>query len=374
LRFSDIYGFESLKSTLVESVKKDHLAHALMFSGKEGCPNLALALAFAQFVNCESPLENDSCGQCASCSKTEKLIHPDLMTVFPSYSAAGKEGEAVKAIQTKAFREKIIQNSYLNFEDWSKSIDADKKQCIISVEEGRNIARYISMKAFEAKYKIVLIWLPELMNQSCANSILKILEEPPQKTLYLLVTNDFEKNIITILSRTQMVHVPLFKEKDIEKYLGDKHFIPSKQALQISKFSDGSLREALRLTKQEVDTNATWFVDWMRISYKAEVPSMMIRSEEFAKFSRAEQISTLKHGLEIAREIMLNNNSLDQLKRVSEEDAKFLEGFSKVFDSEKLEKYVHLFTQAMFHIERNLNVKIVFLDLSLSLAKILRKK
>lgn len=374
MRFADIYGFDSLKQTLVDSVKKDHVAHALMFSGKEGSPNLTMALAFAQFVNCESPLENDSCGICPSCSKIEKLIHPDLLLVFPTFSAAGKDGEVAKANQIKAFREWVITKPYFNFEDWSKSIDADKKQCIISVEEGRNIARNISMKAFEAKYKIVLIWLPELMNQNCANSILKILEEPPTRTLYLLVTNDFEKNIITILSRTQMVNVPLFKEDDISKYLGDKHFIPSKQAAKIAKFSDGSLREALKLTKQEVDTNASWFVDWMRTAYKADVPSLITLGETFSKFSRAEQLATLKHGLVISREIMLQQLSLDKLQRVSEEDAKFLEGFAKLFDNEKLENYVQLFNESMFHIERNLNVKIVFLDMSLNLAKILRKK
>lgn len=374
MRFTDIYGFESLKTTLIESVQKDHLAHALLFSGREGSPNLAIALAFAQYVNCEKPLETDSCGNCPSCVKIEKLIHPDLMLVFPTYSSAGKEGEAIKMAQTKSFREQIIKNPYINFEQWSKSIDADKKQCIISVDEGRNIARYVSMKAFEAKFKVVVIWLPELMNQSCSNSILKILEEPPANTLYFLVSNDYEKNIVTILSRSQMVYVPMFKEEDLVRYLEDKNFLSSKQATKIAKFSDGSLREAQRLAAQEIDTHATWFVDWMRFAYKADVPNLVAYGDEFSKFSRAEQISVLKHGLEIAREILLHNKQLETLKRVSEEDAKFLEGFSKVFDDEKLEAYVEQMTTAIFHIERNLNVKIVFVDTSLNLAKILRKK
>ncbi len=373
MRFSEIYGCDSLKNTLIESVKRDHLAHALLFSGKEGSANLAMAFAFAQYVNCENPLENDSCGKCASCTKIERLIHPDLLTIFPMFSSTGKDSEAIKTTQIKAFRDWILKDPYFNFEDWSKSIDADKKQCIINVEEGRNIAKYLSLKAFEAKYKIVLIWLPELMNQSCANSILKILEEPPTKTLYLLVTNDFEKNMVTILSRTQMVYVPLFKESEIERFLGDKHFIPQKQASKIAKQSDGSLREALKLLKQEVDTNAAWFVEWMRTAYKADVPRLISMADDFSKSPRAEQTATFKHGLDIAREIMLQNAEIAQLKRISEEDSKFLEGFAKIFNNDKLEEFVYQLTEAMFHIERNLNVKIVFLDLSLHLAKLLRK-
>lgn len=374
MKFSEIYGYNDLKQTLVESVKKDHVAHALLFSGNAGGGNLALAMAFAQYINCIDKQENDSCGRCTSCSKFEKLIHPDFMLVFPTYSAAAKEKDKARNTQVAAFREQLIKFPYFSFSDWTKSIDAEKKQCIISVDEGRNIAKYVSMKAFEAKYKVVLIWLPELMNQSCANSILKILEEPPAKTIYLLVTNDFEKNITTILSRTQMVNVSNFAEEDIESYLEDKHFIPENRASQIAKFSDGNLNQALKLMNEEVDNSAAWFVDWMRSTYKADIPTLVDLGEDFSKFSRAEQLSLLCHGLDIGREIMLNQIELDQLKRVSEEDAKFLDGFSKVFDNEKLETFVTLLNEAQYHIERNLNVKILFLDLSLNLAKALRKK
>ena len=374
MKFSEIYGYEDLKQTLVQSVEKGHVAHALMFSGKPGGGNLAMALAFAQYLNCQDPQNKDSCGKCASCSKYEKLIHPDLMLVFPTFSAAAKEKEKVRISQIASFREQVISFPYLTYSDWTKSIDAEKKQCIISVDEGRNIAKNVSMKAFEAKYKIVLIWLPELMNQSCANSILKILEEPPEKTIYLLVTNDFEKNMVTILSRTQIINVPNFADEAIASFLEDKHFIAKKRAAQIAKYADGSLRQARKLMNQEVDNSTGWFVDWMRSTYKADIPSIVNMGEDFAKFSRAEQLSILRHGLDIGREIMLNNIDLEELKRVSEDDAKFLEGFSKVFDNEKLETFVTLLNEAQYHIERNLNVKILFLDLSLNLAKALRKK
>lgn len=374
MKFSDIYGHQELKQTLVSSVKNDHVAHALLFSGNPGGANLALALAFAQYINCEDKEDNDSCGSCVSCSKLEKLIHPDLMMVYPTFSAAAKDKEKAKASQKVAFREKVIATPYMTFPDWVNSIEAEKKQCIISVDEGRNIAKYVSMKAFEAKYKVVLIWLPELMNQSCANSILKILEEPPARTIYLLVTNDFEKNITTILSRTQMVNVPNFSDDDVKSFLEDKHFVPKNRAKQIAKNADGNLRRALKMINQEADNSAVWFVDWMRATYKADIPTLVDMGEDFSKFPRAEQMALLKHGLDIGREIMLQQIDLEELKRVSEEDAKFLEGFSKVFDNEKLETFVTLLNEAQYHIERNLNVKILFLDLSLNLAKSLRKK
>ena len=373
MKFSDIYGYEELKETLIQSVQDNHVAHALLFSGKTGSANLALAIAFAQFVNCENQT-SDSCGSCASCIKYEKMIHPDLMTIYPTFSSSGKEKEKVKAHQHGLFREAIIKNPYMSYEGWVKSIDAEKKQCIISVDEGRKIAKNVSMKAFEAKYKVVLVWLPEKMNQSCANSILKILEEPPEKTLYLLVTNDFEKNITTILSRTQMVNVPLFDEASIKKYLEDVHFIATKRAKQIAKYCDGSMLKAVRMINEQENDQSALFINWMRLCYKADLPELVSLSDSFSKSSRAEQISLFTYGLDITREILLNTFSIEDLKRASGEDAKFLEGFSKVFNEDKIEGFNELLNDATYHIERNLNAKILFLDLSLNLARLLRKK
>lgn len=332
-----------------------------------------MALAFAQYVNCTDQ-SDDSCGKCASCSKYEKLVHPDLMTIYPSYSVPSKEKETLKVTLNKSFREFMIANPYRSHSDWVRFVNAEKKQCIISVDEGRSIAKNVSMKAFEAKYKVVLIWEPELMNQACANSILKILEEPPARTLYLLVSNDFEKNITTILSRSQMVNIPLFGEEDIQQFLEDKHFVAAKQANKIAKYADGSMGKAIKMIKDEVDTGTEVFVDWMRTAYKAELATLVGMADQFSKYSRAEQVALLNHGLDISREIMLNKFEVEELKRVSDEDAKFLVGFSKLFDGDKIQEYSDLLNEAIYHIERNLNVKILFLDLSLKLAKVLRRK
>ena len=374
MRFSDIIGNDELKETLHKSVKDNHVAHALMFSGREGGANLAMALAFAQFVNCENPSEKDSCGVCASCVKYEKLIHPDLMLIFPTYSASGKDKEKIKAAQLNTFREFTTKNPYQVYSDWTKALDAEKKQCIISVDEGRNIAKNVSLKAFEAKYKVVLVWLPEFMNQACANSILKILEEPPEKTLYLLVTNDFEKNITTILSRSQIVNVPLFSDQDISSFLENKHFVASKRAKQISKYADGSLRNAILMINEVDEGISSYFIAWMRSCYSADIEQLVPMADDFTKKSRAEQLSTFKYGLDTARELLLSNAETEELKRLIDAEADFLKGFSKVFNTEKIMAFSELFNEAYYHIERNLNSKILFLDLSLSLAKVLRKK
>lgn len=373
MKFSEIYGHQELKDTLIKSVRDNHVAHALLFSGKPGSANLAIALAFAQYVNCTDPSQ-DSCGQCTSCSKYEKMIHPDLMSIYPSYSVPSKEKEALKVTLNKSFREFVIANPYRGHSDWVRFVNAEKKQCIISVEEGRSIAKNVSMKAFEAKYKVVIVWEPELMNQACANSILKILEEPPAKTLFLLVSNDFEKNLTTILSRAQMVNVPLFKEQDIEGFLEDKHFVSSKRAQQIAKYADGSMGKAIKMISDEVDTGTEVFVEWMRTSYKAELATLVGMADQFSKYSRAEQMALLNHGLDLSREVMLHNFEVEELKRVNEQDAKFLVGFAKLFDGQKIQEYSDLLNEAIYHIERNLNVKILFLDLSLKIAKVLRRK
>ena len=211
MRFSDIIGLEDTKQQLIAAVKSNHVAHAQLFFGSEGSANLALALAFATYINCTNQSDSDSCGTCASCTKIDKLVHPDVQFIFPVSSTKKVTGKSVvSSSYMNEWRSFILNNPYSGIEQWSASYGAENKQSNISKEESRNIIKNLSLKAFEAEYKIMLIWLPEFMHPSAANGILKILEEPPKKTIFLLVTNDYEKLLTTILSRCQFLRFDLF--------------------------------------------------------------------------------------------------------------------------------------------------------------------
>ncbi len=219
MRFSNIPGHQETKTALINAVKNHHVAHAQLFFGKEGSANLTLALAYAAYLNCETPTETDSCGSCSSCTKIDKLIHPDLHFVFPKTAKQSGDDDKNKGDVMSHWRNFIFTNPYGNSVDWAELSGSAGKQLNISKEEGKHIIKTVSMKAFEARYKILIIWLPEFMNISAANSILKVLEEPPENTIYLMVTNDYEKLLTTIISRTQLIRVPDFKEEDIERFL-----------------------------------------------------------------------------------------------------------------------------------------------------------
>ena len=179
MQFSEIHGLHNIKDKLIQAVKKNHVAHAQMFAGLPGSANLSMALAFATYINCEDKLESGSCGKCSSCAKMDKMVHPDIHFVFPVYSQSGDK-EKIRNENVAKFRAFLSENPYGNLSDWAEFSKAENKQLNISVEESRRIIGNISMKAFEAEYKVVLIWLPELMNIAAANAILKALEEPPE--------------------------------------------------------------------------------------------------------------------------------------------------------------------------------------------------
>lgn len=266
--FSQIKGLEETKASLIASVKNRHVAHAQLFAGPEGSGSLAMALAYATYINCEEKGETDSCGTCASCNKFNKLIHPDLHFVFPVSTTKSVSKDASSALFMKEWRNFIAENPYGGLIEWGNFIGAENKQLNISVDESRNIIKTVTMKSFEAEYKIMVIWLPEQMNSSSANAILKVLEEPPVKTIFLLVTQNPDKIITTVLSRTQRVKIRPFTDEEVTKYLIEDKKLDEKQARQIAYLADGNLNEGLRLLQQVEEDNHQMFREWMRLCYK----------------------------------------------------------------------------------------------------------
>jgi DNA polymerase III subunit delta' len=372
--FSQIPGLKETKRTLINSVKNNHIAHAQLFLGKEGSANLALALAYATYINCEDKKENDACGECPSCYKFNKLIHPDLHFVFPISTTKEIPKDPLSGLFMKYWRTVIQENPYININNWGDTIGSENKQLSISVDESRNILKTLSLKSFEAEYKILILWLPEFMNASSANAILKILEEPPYKTIFLLVTNNSEKIITTILSRTQLINIRSFSDMEVTEYLMLKFQIEQKWAHQLAYLADGNINEAFRLNSEVEEDNHQMFRDWMRSCYKKNnVIELVEWSETFQKTGKEGQKSLLQYGLNTLRETFICQHTANNLLRLQEEELKFVEGFAKVLDAHKIEEISTKINETYYHLERNANAKIAFLDLSLYISSIIKK-
>src|SRR6478609_1835336 len=217
MTFSSIPGLDEVKKQLTGSVQSNHIAHALLFAGKPGALSLPLALAFANYLHCQNKNGNDACGTCAACSKSLKYIHPDTSFVFPLGNVKGdKDEDRFKAEILKSWRQFLLEQPFGNLNDWANFYGGEDKQAIISREESREIIKTLSLKPFESPVKVMIIWQPELMHPSAANGILKILEEPPPHTYFILVTNAVDRLLPTIISRTQIVTVPLLFDEEVE--------------------------------------------------------------------------------------------------------------------------------------------------------------
>ncbi|MCU0428509.1 MAG: DNA polymerase III subunit delta [Cytophagaceae bacterium] len=375
MQFKDIPGLEDVKKTLVASVRESHIAHAQLFAGPEGSANLALALAYATYIQCENRGEEDSCGECASCSKNKKYIHPDLHFVFPISSTKQVSKDPLSALFYKDWRNFLLENPYNNLVEWGNFIGAENKQLLISVDESRNVIKTLSLKSFESEYKIMIIWLPEVMRHEAANAILKILEEPPVKTLFLLVTNNLEKIITTILSRTQKVFIPAFEDTLIAGYLREHYQVDEKKALQLSYLADGNMDKAIRMMSEADEDHQQMFRDWMRMCFllyrkTSNLIELTEWSEMFAKLGRESQKNLLLFGMNILRETLVYKYTATSLVRLPQEDLTFVENFSKVLSDEKIEIISAKLNQSSLYIERNASPKMVFMAASFQIAQV----
>lgn len=373
--FSSIPGLSETKSKLIQAIRQDHLAHALLFHGPVGSAVLPLALALATYVNCENPSETDSCGECPACQKAAKLIHPDVNFAFPiaGSSNSDEQPEAGKKVDIlKTWRSFVLQNPYGNLHDWAIA-SGFERQMSISKGIAKQIIQTLSLKSFEGGYKTMVIWSPELMNSSSANTLLKILEEPPEKTLFLMVSHHPEQLLTTILSRTQKVLVRGFNDEEIITELVRKELCSHTAAQQLAPLADGSLREAFLLAEQVKDENTSKVRDWLRVCYSKDINSICAFVEEFAAISKEGQKTLLLTAINVLRECLLDKSQLSQLMRTPETEREFIHKLAtNVLTTDKIHQIYEKVGDAHYHLERNANPKILSLDLTLALARILR--
>lgn len=374
--FKEIPGLEEIKKTLINSVKNNHIAHAQLFAGGEGSANLALALAYATYLNCQNREENDACGSCSSCHKLNKYIHPDLHFVFPVSSTKNITGteNVVSSSFLKEWRIFLNQNPYGNVAEWSDIYGGENKQLNISKEESRNIIRNLSLTSFSGGYKIMIIWLPEYMHISCANALLKMLEEPPPKTILLMVSNDPESLLNTILSRAQTYRIRMFNDEELKELLQKNHEIPEEKLSQITHLAEGNINEALYLLQEVEDDSHKMFREWMRFCYSMDFTMLVEWAEKFQKMNKISQKSLFQYGLNMMRETLVLYFDALNLTRTQGEELEFTRRFSKVLSPDQVENITDQLNKSIYYLERNANAKIVFLDLSLILARLFQKK
>jgi DNA polymerase-3 subunit delta' len=340
------------------------VSHAQLFLGPEGAGGLALALAYAQYVNCENKQSDDSCGQCSSCRKYEKLIHPDLHFSYPFF-AKGKDDIAANYMQE--WRKAFLSNPYMGLGYWRDQLEAENKQANINIAEAHDIIKKLGLKAYEAEYKVLIMWLPEYLDTQ-GNALLKLIEEPPEKTLFLLVPESQDKILNTIISRTQLVKIQKLGHEEIKAYLMDQS-VAERLASEIAFIADGNMHEALALAHQTSENKSfDLLVSWLRyIVTDNGVELIPFCEEELSKLGRENQKSFLLYALNIMRQIILMQQGLKDLVFLQQEEYAFVEKFSTLFQFEQLKMAIDMLEKAHYGIERNGNPKILFLDLSLQL-------
>ncbi|HTH54472.1 MAG TPA: hypothetical protein VL728_00415 [Cyclobacteriaceae bacterium] len=370
MTFSSIPGLEETKKQLTASVQSNHIAHALLFAGKPGALGFPMALAFAQYLHCTNKNGTDACGTCPACSKSLKYVHPDTHFVFPLGNiSSDKDEDRFRAEILKTWRSFLIEQPFGNLAQWMAAYGGEDKQALIAREESRKIVQALSLKPFESPNKIMIIWLPELMHPSAANGILKILEEPPPQTFFLLVTNGAEQLLPTILSRTQIVHIPLLNDEDVEGYLSKNFELSDEQRQEIVQMAEGDLNFAIQLTSAEDDHHQQRFIDWMRSCFKKDYVKLLGLADEFHELDKLAQRNLFHYALSMMREALIQVSNAGSISRVKGAEEKFIKDFSKTVSLPKIEIFNKLINQATYHLERNGSAKMIFMDLSLQLSK-----
>ncbi len=375
--FSEVIGQKEVKEKLIQSYRSGRLSHAQLFFGSEGSGALPLALAFAQYITCEQPGETDSCGVCSSCIKNTKMVHPDVHYSFPV--ATVRKIQKPKSMDFLSdFRESVLANPYLNLDDWYLALDTENKQGFMSVDESADINRKLNLKSFESEYRILLMWQPEKMNTTAANKLLKIIEEPPDKTIFLLVTENKDQLLATTLSRLQLIKVKRISDSSIQEQLEKQYNLSSEQAKTVSLLSEGNFHtaQALAQQEQEIERFEVSFLQWMRLCFSPykNTAKLLAWVDEKSKTGREQQKRFLQSCIQTVRECMIIQINEPQLIRIDAEQIDSLKAFIRFITPQNVEGIIEQLNQSCYHIERQANPKILFLDLSLQINLLLNQQ
>lgn len=380
--FSEIIGQGHIKSHLTKSASQGRIPHAQLFIGPEGSGTLPMAIAYAQYILCSNEAGENSGGNAACNLKFENFSHPDLHFVFPVATNSDVKSHPVSANFLKAWREFITETPYGSLFDWYKKIDIQNKQGQIGVDEATEIVKSLSLKAYEGGYKVMIIWMADRMNTATANKLLKLLEEPPQKTVFLLIAESEGDILQTILSRCQILQFGPLSENAICNRLVGQHNIPQNAATKIAHQAQGNYNKALHLLNKSDDEYPfeEWFVQWVRAAFRAKgnaaaIHDLIAWSEGIAGIGREAQKQFLHFCIDMFRQALLLNYNAKDLVFLEPTVEKFrLENFAPFVNGSNINDIFKELSDALYHIERNGNAKIILIDLSIKLTRLIHKK
>ena len=380
--FSEILGQEHLKSHLTQSVDNGRISHAQLFVGPEGSGTLPMAIAYAQYILCSNTNGENTNGNDTCNLKFDNLSHPDLHFAFPVAGNDKVKKHPVSSLFMEEWRQLIKEQPYGNLFDWFKILGVDNKQGQIGVDEAHDIVKSLTLKSYEGSYKIMLIWMAEKMHTSAANKLLKLIEEPPSKTIFLLVAEDEGQIINTIKSRCQVLHFPPLAENVIKDALVENYEISEAEATKIAHQANGNYNKACDLVYHDTEDSQfeEWFIFWVRSAFKAKgnkaaIHDLISWSEDIAKTGRETQKQFLQFCIDFFRQALLLNYNTNDLVFMEPKSANFkLENFAPFIHGGNVMEISDELQTAIYHIERNGNSKIILTDLSIKLTRLLHKK
>ncbi len=379
--FSEILGQEHIKSHLTKSADSGRVPHAQLFVGPEGSGTLPMAIAYAQYLLCKNKNGENSEGNQVCNLKFKTLSHPDLHFAFPVASNDKVKRHPVSSLFMEEWRELMEKQPYGNLFDWYRILGIDNKQGQIGVDEAQDIVKALSLKSYEGGYKVMLIWMAEKMNTSAANKLLKLIEEPPNNTVFIFIAEDEEQIINTIKSRCQILHFPPLAENIIKEALMNAYQIPEADAITIAHQSNGNYNKACDLVYSDSEDTQfeEWFVVWVRSAFKAKgnksaIHDLISWSETIAKTGRETQKQFLNFCIDFFRQALMLNYNVEGLVYMEPKTAFQLEKFAPFVHGNNIMEISNELQNAIYHIERNGNSKIILTDLSIKLTRLLHKK
>lgn len=372
--FRDVIGQEAAKQRLLQEAGEGRIPHAQLFCGPEGAGKLPLALAYAKYLCCTNPGPEGACGTCPSCVKWNKLVHPDVHFMFPIVKSAKGKKEVCDDYLAD-WRHLLMNNPYFALPHWLSAMGAENGQALIYARESDEITRKLSLKSVEGGYKITIIWLPEKMHEACANKLLKLLEEPPEKTLFLLVSEMPEQLLSTILSRTQRFSVPRIAEADIALALRDKYAVQSADADAIAHMANGSFVKALETISLNEENQLFFdlFVSLMRLAWQRKIRELKQWSEQVAGLGRERQKNFLDYCQRMIRENFIYNLHQPEMNYLTRPEENFAIRFAPFVNERNVVGIMEELSEAQLHIVQNVNPRMVFFDLALKMIMLLKQ-
>lgn len=381
MQFSDILGQEYIKNHLIKNVSLGRIPHAQLFIGPEGSGTLPMAIAYAQFVLCKNQDSENSSGNESCNLKFKSLTHPDLHFVYPNVTNDDIKTKPKSADFIADWREFVLKNPYGSLFDWHKQLGVQNKQGMIRVDDADDILKTLSLKSYEGGYKIMIIWMVDKMNIDASNKLLKLLEEPPEKTLFILISEDQEDIIQTIRSRCQVLHFSALPEAVIAKNLKEKYFLDSASASKVAHQAQGNYNKALQILNNDNEDFPfeNWFVDWVRTAFRAKgnasaIQDLISWSEEIAALGREGQKQFLQYCIVMFRQALMHSYETKNLVYIEPKVPGFtFDKFAPFVTGNNIHDIFRELSDAIYHIERNGNAKIILTDLSIKLTRLIHK-